>query len=90
MVLHWFALDSLFSSFPLMVFSFLTPNQFVPFPCLLLWIQRWLYVLTAKTRQGDIDQNKGQDEDVDCQRGRRWMSHLFRMVFGVPALGQFS
>lgn len=47
-------------------------------------------MLTAEARQGDIDQNKGQDEDVDCQKGRRWMSHLSRMVFGVPGVGQFS
>lgn len=79
-----------FSSFPLVVFSFLTPTQFVPPLPSALDSERLLYMLTAKARQGDIDQDEGQDEDGDCQKGRRWMSHLFRMLFGVSGVGQFS
>lgn len=34
-----------------------------------------------------IDQDEGWDEDVHCQKGRRWMSPLLRMVFGVSGAG---
>lgn len=78
---------SLLLSWP---FFFLTPIQFVLPSSSALDSERLLYMLTAEAHQGDIDQSKGQDEDVDCQKGRRWMSHLSTMVFGVPDVGQFS
>lgn len=83
LVLRWFALDFFKFSFPLVVFSFLAPIQFVP--PLFSGLDSEIVVLT-----GRYDQNKGQDEDVHCHKGRRWISHLFRMAFGASGVGQFS
>lgn len=53
-----FGIFSFFPPFLSWSFPFLHQISLFP-PCLVLWIQRWLYMLTAKTRQGDIDPSKG-------------------------------